>query len=95
MEECRQGKQEHLLVLSDEDLRESTAKFVRNNAFKKGKPNMTALDFCDFVNSTLLPGHHLPPYFPRSISLRTAVRWLHRLGFKPMSHKKGVPLILF
>ena len=90
MRESRQGKQERLLVLSDEDLRKSATEWVRENAFKKGKPNMTALDFCDYVNSSLLPSHHLPPHFPRSISLRTAVRWLHRLGFKPMSHKKGI-----
>ena len=51
---------------------------------------MTALNFCDYVNSTLLPSHYLPPHFPRSISVRTAVHWLHRLGFKPMSHKKGI-----
>ena len=50
IKESRQGKQERLLVLSDEDLRESVTKWVRDNASKKGKPNMTALDFCDYVN---------------------------------------------
>ncbi len=49
-----------------------------------------AADFCEFVNSTLLPSHSLPPYFPCSISIHTAIRWLHHLGFRPMSHKKGV-----
>ena len=30
------------------------------------------------------------PIFPRSVSLRTAIRWLHHLGFKSKNHKKGV-----
>ena len=64
--------------------------WVRENAFIKGKPNMTAHSFCVWVNNALLVSSHLPPNFPRSISLRTAIRWLHHLGFKPVSHKKGV-----
>ena len=88
--ECQQGKQERLLVLNDENLRKTAAEWVRVNTFKKGEPNMTALNFCEYINSTLLPSQHLPPHFPRSISLRMAVHWLHRLGFKPVSHKKGI-----
>lgn len=86
----KEGKYERLLVLNDEGLRERACEFVRANAFKKGEPNMTSLSFLEFVNNTLLPSHHLPPNFPRSISLRTAIRWLHQLGFKPVSHKKGI-----
>ena len=56
----------------------------------KGEPNMTAQSFCDWINSDLLVSSHLPLFFPREISLRTATRWLHHLGFKPVSHKKGV-----
>lgn len=89
-EESRQGKHERLLILSDENLRRDATKWVRENAFRKGSPNMTALEFTGYVNNILLPSHHLPPHFPCSISFRTAVRWLHRLGFKPMSHKKGI-----
>ena len=33
---------------------------------------------------------HIPPNFPSTISIRTAIRWLHHLGFKPVSHKKGI-----
>ena len=51
---------------------------------------MTAQSFCDWVNNDLLPSSHLAPHFPRSIRLRTAIRWFHNLGFKPVSHKKGV-----
>ena len=51
---------------------------------------MNAAAFCEYVNNHLLLSSHLPPFSPRSVSLRTAIRWLHHLGFKPRSHKKGV-----
>ena len=86
--ETRQGKYERMCILNDEGLRERASEFVRENAFKKGEPNMTSVMFLEFVNERLLPSHHLSLNFPRSISLRTAIRWLHDLGFKPMSHKK-------
>ena len=82
--DSQQGKHKRLLVLSNENLRKE---WVRENAFKKGEPNMTAASFCEYINSILLPSHHLPPNFPRTISFRTAV---HRLRFKPISHKKGI-----
>ena len=88
--ETRQGKYERMCILNDEGLRERASEFVRANAFKKGEPNMTSVSFLKFVNNELLPSHHLSPHFPRMISLRTAIRWLHNLGFKPVSHKKGI-----
>ena len=88
---CRQGKHERIHILNDESLRERVSQWVREHAFMKGSPNMNASMLCEFVNSTLLPCHHLPPNFPRNIALRTAIRWLHnKLGFKPMSRKKGI-----
>ena len=51
---------------------------------------MTAQSLWDWVNDELLVSSHLPPFFPLEIFLRTAVRWLHHLGFKPVSHKKGI-----
>ena len=86
----KQGKYERHCVHNDEHLNHTAAEWVRANAFVKGQPNMTAQSFCDWVNSELLISSHLPPFFPREISMRTAVRWLHHLGFKPVSHKKGV-----
>ena len=86
----RQGKYERHCVYHDEDLNRKAREWVRENAFKKGAPNMNAAAFCEFVNNKLLPSSHLPPFFPRSVSLRTAVHWLRHLGFKPRSHKKGV-----
>ena len=52
---------------------------------------MTVLDFCNWVNGTLLPmvrEHH--QNIPSNISISTACRWLHKLGFKPSSSRKGV-----
>ena len=85
-----QGKYERHCVYHDETLNHKAAEWVREHAFKKGEPNMTAQTFCEWVNNSLLPSSHLPPHFPRSISLRTAIRWLHHLGFNPVSHRKGV-----
>lgn len=78
------GRYERLSVLNDENCRKSATEWVRFNASKKGEPVMTAPDFLMWVNSTLLQG------YPRQISVATGKRWLHLLGFSPMSHKKGV-----
>ena len=90
LRERTQGKYERVTIYRDEELNEAAAKWVRENAFTKGKPNMTAQSFCQWANEELLPSSQLPPHFPWRISLRTAVRWLHYLGFKPVSHRKGV-----
>ena len=85
-----QGKYERQCVHNSEDVNHKAAEWVREHAFVRGEPNMTAQSFCSWVNDTLLPSSHLQPHFPRSISLQTGVRWLHHLGFKPVNHKKGV-----
>ena len=85
-----QGKYERHCVHYDEALNDKATEWVREHAFVKGEPNMTAESFCEWVNNGLLPSSQLPPHFPRSISLQTAVRWLHHLGLKLVSHKKGV-----
>ena len=64
--------------------------WVRENAYRKGEANMTATSFCQWVNNDLLPSYHLSPNLPRTISVRTATRWLHKLGFRPQLHKKAV-----
>ena len=76
-----QGKYERHCVHHDEALNHKAAEWVREHAFVKGEPNMTAQSFCEWVNNDLLPSSHLPPHFQRSISLQTAVRWLHHLRF--------------
>ena len=83
-----QGKYERHCVHHDEALNRKVGS--RTRFCSGGGPNMTAQSFCDLVNNSLLPSSHLQPHFPRSISVRTAIRWLHHLGFKQVSHKKGV-----
>ena len=54
---------------------------------------MTAARFRVWVNDVLLPmvvQHH--PQVMQQISLRTATRWLHALGFNPSQSHKGVYL---
>ena len=87
--ETRQGKYKRNCLLKDENLRLEASMWVREHACKKGEANMTAKSFCQWVNEDLLPSHNLPPNLPRSISVRTATRWLHQLGYRPLSHKKG------
>ena len=87
--ESRQGKHVRQCLFSDEALRLEAAMWVRENSYRKGEANATARSFCEWVNNHLLPSHNLPPELPRSISVRTATRWLRRLGFRPTSHKKG------
>ncbi len=76
---------------SNEELNKKATKYVRGNANVKGKPNMTSIEFCQWVNNNLLKNSTLEPGFPRSVSLSTAVRWLHHLGFEVLTPKKGVP----
>ena len=89
-EDCR-GKHDRYHVMTDEQYRDMTLEWVRGHASVKGVPNMTALDFCNWANGTLLPlvrEHH--PSIPAKISLTTGCRWLHKLGFQPSSTRKGV-----
>ena len=54
---------------------------------------MTAADFCRYVNDELLHpdgGEVIPHGFPRQISVETARKWLHELGFSVKQKKKGI-----
>ena len=89
--EERRGKYARYDALDDEEYRDMALEWVRNNAYVKGKPNMTAEDFCSWVNLNLLPRvleKHASA--PSKITARTARRWLHKLGFEQVSSKKGV-----
>ena len=87
--ETKKGKYIRHCLLNNETLGLDAAMGVRDNACKKGAANMTASSFCQWVNETLLLQHDLSADLPRQISLCTATRWLHQLGFRPQSHKKG------
>ena len=89
--EYQRGRYERYVVIEDEEFKEMALTWIRSNSSVKGRPNMTAANFRSWVVSVLLPQvklHH--PQVPSSISDRTAVRWLHQLGFEPASTKKGV-----
>ena len=88
-ENTKQAKYERHCLLNEEELRLDAAVWARENAYKKGEANMTVVKFCQWANDVLLSSHVLSSNMPRTISIRTANRWLHQLGFTPQSHKKG------
>ena len=85
-----QGKYQRDGVLwQSEDLNKQAAKYVRQNTVVKGKPNLTAGSFCQWINECLLVMQTLEPGYPRRVSVETARKWLLELGFTVMEHKKG------
>ena len=89
--DSKQGKYQRTGVLwSSEELNAKAATFVRGNAAEKGQPNMTSGAFCQWVNESLLPNCSLKPGFPRKISVETARKWLHELGFAVLTPSKGM-----
>ena len=85
-----QGKyQQEGVLWQNEELNKLATKYVRENTSVKGRPNMTAVSFCKWVNETLLPNQVLTPGLPRHISVETGRKWLHELGFQILDHKKG------
>jgi len=89
--EYQQGKYERYIIIEDEEYKEMALTWIRLNTSVKGRPNMMAANVRSWVVSVPLPQvrlHHTQ--VPSSISDRTAVRWLHQLGFEPASTKKGV-----
>ena len=89
----KRGKYKRDCLFSNEDIKLEAAMWVRENSYKKGAANMTAASFCSWVNDTLLLQHNLPANLPRRISLRTAARWLHHLGFRPCYTMASSPWI--
>ena len=87
-----QGKYQRDTIFAVEELRRQALTWIRLNAVEDGQSNMTARSFAAFVNDELLPNSCLPPGFPRSISTRTAGRWLSSLGFEYMTthSKRGI-----
>ena len=60
--ESNQGRYQRTGVLwANEDLNKKATAYVRANAAVKGKPNMTSMEFCKWVNKTLLPNSTLEP----------------------------------
>ena len=89
--ESTRGKYARFCVLDDEQYKSNALTWIRANAIRKGMPNMKASSFQRFLNTKLLPAavvHH--PTVPKKVSLITACRWLHILGFHPSQTKKGI-----
>ena len=53
-------------------------------------PNLTVSSFCHWLNHDLLPNSCLEPGFPGHVSVETARKWLHFLGFEVLSSSKGM-----
>lgn len=89
--ETSQGRYSRYVVVNDEEYKNVSLNWIRENATVKGKPNLTAAGFCEWLNTELLPlvrTHH--PKAPKKVSNTTATSWLHKLGFSSSSTKKGV-----
>ena len=89
--DSQQGRYQRSGVLwSSEALNTKATRYARENANVKGRPNLTTHSFCRWVNDELLPNEILEPGFPRKVSVETARRWLHELGFEPLCSGKGM-----
>ena len=92
--DSQQGRYQRSGVLwSSEALNTKATWHVRENVIVKGRPNLTTHSFCRWVmwvNVELLPNEILEPGFPRKVSVETARRWLHELGFEPLASGKGM-----
>ena len=88
--ESQQGHYARITLMSNEEICERARVYVRENAVPKGRPNLTAVAFCYWVNNNLLPNSTLEPGFPRRVSVETVRKWLHDLGFDVLHMSKGV-----
>ena len=77
------------MLWKNEELNRIVTNYVRENNVVKCKPNLTASSFCQWVNDCLLPTHVLEPGYLRPVSVVTAHKWLHELGYCKIEHKKG------
>ena len=83
-----QGKYQRDGVLQhNEELNKIATKYIRENTCVKGRHNMTASSFCKWVNEVLLQimSSHLDTH---AYSIETGRKWLHKLGFQILNHKK-------
>lgn len=89
--EYRRGSYARYTIFRDEEYRDIALEWVWENSFSKGSPNLTGARFRVWVNDVLLPivvQHH--PQTKQHISIHTATRSLHALGFHPSQSHKGV-----
>ena len=85
------GKYARPSLISQEDVRSKASKWARSNACVRGIPNMTLASFAYNLNTNIIPKLNLPYGFPRAISISTASRFLHSLGFRRVcANRKSV-----
>ena len=65
-----------------ESLSSKAAKYIRENAAVEGRGNLTCFSFCEWVNEDLLQNSTLETRFPRQVSVETAQKWMHKMGFQ-------------
>ena len=84
--DSQQGRHQRSGILwSSEELNKKASTNV------KGMPNRTvSSSFCSWLNDELLPNSCLETGFPRHVSMETARKWLHQLGFEVLSSTKGL-----
>ena len=88
--ESKQGQYERTGVLwSNKSFNKKAARYIHTNASVKGKPNLTAHSFCQWVNEVLLHNETLEPGFPRKIGVETSRKWMHEMGYEVLTSKKG------
>ena len=74
--EYKRGKHKRSSILDDEAARKLAVRYVRENACKKGEPNLTANMFCKWVNIELLPSMTLDPSLsPLKWLVSGCIRW--------------------
>ena len=78
--ECGRGHSSPSSLIHDEGFCLSARKYVREHSYIKGEPNLTILQFTEWVKATYDIGIHP----------ETSRRWLHELGFSRVHHQKGV-----
>ena len=71
-------------LIFDEDIQAQCLEFLRSLKPK----NLSPVRFLDHVNSVIIP--LAAAVLGQSISLRTAQKWLKKLGFKPTKNQKGI-----
>ena len=78
------------VLLANEELNEKASEYVRANAAVKGKPNLTSMEFCKWVNKILLQNSTSEPGFSRRISVEASLKCRHKMVFEVSTARKGI-----
>ena len=84
----KRGKHLRLVLLREEDIKEKMTVWLREKVADRNY-NLTARKFQQWLN-TYLSSLELPEGYPRSVSERTALQYMRRLGFTHAPYKQGI-----